>query len=583
MLSEPNKGLLIQEVGVNLDENSFIKLASVIQDEDGMEHYFGLIVLEPGKTTGGTRVAKIVSLVDLSEMIKWPLARPKIFLIGSPKEEWKEEVVPDHQNLPLAATSTVRTFGIPSEWLNVRGGSMKAIILTMSSTERLQTLFPPVGENDRTQTPNLDNSPILKQYILQNQVDAAIFRDDTGKRRSCGPIDQLIVHLKSPLMKPKYLVSPEKRDGEPPISLSRCKANDHAFNHDAFEPTLLSLCGENNCPNSHFNPAQSLPSFVEPVHVNIPDEGCGMSNEDEEMSEVSGEDLSSEKQQEELYRVANDDATNATCFSSRLVSSDQGDKLVALRKLDTQNLKLTQQSGAVSEEDLSETNYKMPQRFRSAMQHINLQMAHLFDTTELQDFSEWFQMIPNDTDPEAFHYNCAICSTRLKDYGIKESNKLSDKDGVLHRNQNANMKELRKHAKLQGHRNAMEFYHDELEAVKFQTLADMNTKRILKIHRNTIRNLKTAFTEAKEDTAFHKHKGLVNLQTSNSLRMGTQCTSEWTSKKMIVIMGEQIHEDFIASLIASDSPFGLICDGSTGKYLSKAEQRRPKANRAKRL
>ena len=557
----PNKGLLIQEAGVNLDENSFIKLTSVPFDEDG-DAFYGLIVLEPGRTTGGTRVAKLSALIDLSEMIKWPLASPTTFLVGNPKEEWEEEDVPPCQSLPIARTSTVRTFGIRSEWLNIKENSIKAIVLTMSTTEKIQTLFPAEETND-AHVPHMEILPQLKEYILENQIDALLLRDDTGKRRSCGPIDSLIVHLNSPLMKPKYLVSPEKKENEPPISLSRCAANDHAFNHEAFEPTLLSLCGENKCPNSHFNPTQSLPSFVELVAANIQDEGCGISNEDEEMSELSGENLSSEKQQEELYRVANDDSSNGTCFSSKKVPSDQADKDVALRKLDIESLKLTQQSGTVNEGDLSETNHKRPQKFKSDMQHINAHMANLFNVTELEEFSEWFQLVQKPN-PEAYHYNCAICSTRRKDYAIKETNKLMDKDGVLHRNRYENMRELRHHAKVQGHRNAMDFYHDELEAEIFQRLAGMNTQRILKVHRNTIRNMKTAFTEAKEDTAFHKHKGLVNLQTSNSLRMGTQCTSEWTSKRMIVLMGQMIHEDFIASLIASDSPFGLICDGSTG-------------------
>merc|ERR1712062_616582 len=39
--------------------------------------------------------------------------------------------------------------------------------------------------------------------------------------------------------------------------------------------------------------------------------------------------------------------------------------------------------------------------------------------------------------------------------------------------------------------------------------------------------------------------------------------SEWSSQRMIHTMGEMEFEDFKASLLASRSPFSLICDGSS--------------------
>ena len=578
----PHKGLIIEEVLVNFDANSLIKLKSIhIDDED--EAFFGLIIIEPGRTTGGVRTAKIVSIIDLAEFIKWPLASPKVFLVGTPKEEWIQQPSPGDQSLPkqcqtlpITASSSIRTFGTPSEWLNVQATGLKAIVLTMSKTQKLKDVFPPEDPNDAFQKPTVDKFPLLKEYLLQNQIDALILRDDQGNTNKCGQIDKLINNMKSDLMDPKglkkYLTSPEKKEGQPPISLSRCHASEHAYHHKAFEPTKLSFCEETKCSNDRFNPTQSLHSLVDPISsnttVNVQDEVCEQSNEDVDMTELSGENLSSAKQQEQLYKVALDDGNGGICSTSKKLAFDQADTSIALRKIEIQELKLTSGSGVVDDADLKETNYKKPESFKNAVDHITDNQADLFDLDELETYSQWFSLVPGEHGKDSYHYNCAICSTKLKEYAIKESNNLATSEGVLHRTKYKNMQELRRHVKTKGHRTAMQFYEDEKEAEMFQKLAGWNMGRETKVYRTTIRNLRTAFTIAKEDMAFHKHKGLVNLQTTNNLGMGTQCTSEWTSKRMIDTMGEMEHEDFIESLIASDSEFALICDGSTGsRYL----------------
>ena len=128
------------------------------------------------------------------------------------------------------------------------------------------------------------------------------------------------------------------------------------------------------------------------------------------------------------------------------------------------------------------------------------------------------------------------------------------------------MRQIRRHAKLLGHGAAMDFWRDEQEAKHHKAISALHSADS-KLQRVTLRNFRTAFTEATEDMAFRKHGPLVDLQTVNSLQMGTQCKSEWSSKRMIHTMGEMEFEDFKASLLASRSPFSLICDGSSGFYL----------------
>ena len=125
------------------------------------------------------------------------------------------------------------------------------------------------------------------------------------------------------------------------------------------------------------------------------------------------------------------------------------------------------------------------------------------------------------------------------------------------------MRQIRSHAKLLGHGAAMDFWRDEQEANHHKAFSALHSTGS-KLQRVTLRNFRTAFTEATEDLAFRKHGPLVDMQTSNGLPMGTQCASEWTSKRMIHLMGEIEFEDFKASLLASRSPFSLICDGSSG-------------------
>ena len=573
MICNLNRGLIINEAGFNFGEESYIELVSIQfedADDSGMVDEnapnIAIVIIEPHRDK--RRRTKMVAAIDISHIIEYPFVSSKYYVVGNPSSEWVEIPAPADQGLPLPASSYARLYGNPREWMNVATQSLKAVILLKSDQINIKDIWPDEA------SPFIDQNPEFAEYLLENQIDVLLATDFNGNRRSCAVIDDYVTNLNTNTMKPRYLTVPRastENNTVKQISINRCGGSFQPFNHREFDPVPPSPFAENKCVNLvQFNQAAQLQSFIAPTISSRESEVCGHgqdSPEDVDMTTLSGEHLSREAQMEAIDAAATSSMDEGFCAYNGSTTTTQANVFAKLRRLELHAARLQNGVAVVTEEALASKDHKKPESFTKAMTFIETHLNKSFNMAELEDFSEWFSIIENSTHPLQSKLICSICSKKSKDYAIKEQSNLGNPHGEpvsFHRYEN--MRQIRSHAKLLGHGTAMDFWRDEQEANHHKAFSALHSTGS-KLQRVTLRNFRTAFTEATEDLAFRKHGPLVDMQTVNGLPMGTQCTSEWTSKRMIHLMGEIEFEDFKASLLASRSPFALICDGSSGIYL----------------
>ena len=428
-----NQGLIINEAGFNFGEDSFIELLSIqLEDADDSgivdenSPHISIVIIEPHRDTSWR--TKIVAAIDISHIIKFPFVSSEYYVVGNPRSEWVEIPAPANQGLPLPASSYARLYGNPRHWMNVGERSLKAIILLRSDTVNIKDIWPEDGSNF------MDQNTDFAEYVKENQIDVLVAKDFNGNRRKCSFVDDYVKNLNANTMSPRYLTvprSPTEENTVKQISINRCGGSFQPFNHREFDPVPPSPFAQNKCANIvPFNQAAQLQSFISPTVSSREPEVCSQdSQEDVDMTYLSGEHLSSEAQMEAINAAATSSMEEGSCAYDGSISTDQANVFVKLRRLELQAVRLETGVPVVTEEALASKDHKKPESFTKAMTFIERHLNQSFNMAELPNYAEWFSIIENSTHPLQSKLICTVCSTKSKEYAIKEKSNLGNPHG----------------------------------------------------------------------------------------------------------------------------------------------------------
>ena len=554
-----SEGIVINEFSPDLGENAFIELLTT-EDQIGEDSpHFGIVIIESyrGNSKQG---AKVVSIMDITDLISWPLVEGSYFLLGNPKDEWIVGRRPQGTSWPYSPSVNIRIYGMENTMLDVSDKKIKAVILT-KSPRSIKEDWP--NSDDSGDVIVLKEHDRLLRHIQEFQIDSVIVRHKKANTKSCGYIDKHIRYLDPKRMNPKYLNSPENLPEYATVTLGRCDPNVLPYYHWIFKGGSPTPFRNNDCRKMPFALDTLLQNCVLPIPESTSqNDPCdGDSEEDIEMEDISGEQLC-DSQVDFLHEAASTDIDMKSCASkSHAVDTKQASNTLTLLAGDITTQKLLNESPIITEEQLAQRNHKKTEEYQGFKDFITEHQSHLFDINELDNFSEWFNLIRNLEEESESRYNCKVC-IHHETYGIKTTNALSRKVGVLDRSASANMQRLRHHSELDSHQDALDFFRQDEEDKLDEHIGELNRNSEPKYLKVTCDNMRTAFIVGTGDLPLESYKLLHNLQRANGHFMGYHCSSRGTCTNMLNVMGDQDFDDMLISFKASQSPFGLICDGS---------------------
>ena len=335
------------------------------------------------------------------------------------------------------------------------------------------------------------------------------------------------------------------------------------------------------------------------------------------MSYLGPEHLDSQCQEELLITASTSKVAEKSCTSEdSFIPADQSVTLNELREADIQRLKLILGKGQISDEELAADNFQHPKKYSEIKAFMQQHQEDLFNFDRLDQYAMWINLIKNEAEPEKSHFNCLLCNKKWEVYGMHQMRTDLAKDrGVLKRNSIENMDKLRRHSLDQSHKDIRDIWLNEQKAKNLHKLFSTSKAYEPTYLRVTNRNFRTAYIMAANDISFRTYPDLRRLQIINGNHMGRYCKTRSTANSMVQvhynpnitrvdlannpglakqllltillmlfseepsyfkiqlpsenlfqtlqIMGKMDMDDFMRSFAASDSPWSLICDGSS--------------------
>ena len=573
-----HKGLLINEVLVDHGTESFVEVLSLpLPDVDELtKPKYGIIIIDTSDIHHNKRFknvrhgAKISTIVDISSIIGFPFTESKYYVIGNPRQTWSGEFhnVDQMLRIDAGAIDYMRTSTRLDEWLHVRPPSIKAIILTKSDTS-IKDVWT-IGQSHL-----LEDHTSLKDYIARFQIDCVMFRGGKANWQTCSPIDEHINVLSPAVMTPRYLPYPMKSAGEIPISVSRCTELNIPYLHSKFKGGSPTPFQGNDCTKMPWNVDKLLSEYLLPVSSRTNNDNCGpLEPEDIDMNDMSGESASTSLQKLEIYNAATTTIPDGpeSSILRNIIPTDQAETILTLRDVGIQSQRLLTQGPSGSDPNEQTANHMRPTRFQVVKEWLKCHVPDLFDFDELENHSEWFDIVENFENPEDSYMLCGICSEHRLEFGIKDRNKLDNGVGIKFFKRKAdNMREILSHSKVGGHKEMIAQVRKDLAVQRLETLQNVNEGRDGCNNRNgeahindvTCNHFRTTFVQGKKALSHETHPALVELQIANKVPMGDGCKSGATSARMTEVLGDMEFDDFIYIFTRSLRPWALICDGSS--------------------
>ena len=632
---------VINEVGPNYNQNSFIELYSKNGIAEGTQLYYGVAVLRVANHKAQVKALFELPREEFEEQAFY-------FTIGTPKTEWYNEAS-SKKGVPLVGGNRqhVKIFGSINDWLNVN--FMVAVILVQSNTP-FTNEWPSITSN-RISSVDLEEEKTLKIFLLVHQIDAIILKKH-GVARGCPPLVNCVAQKMTP---PVLYTTLGAERPQSPFSKNRCltwKPFDHSgYNDGNVTPGLENDCSK---PTWHADPTDFLnvvPSSE--VQSNY----CGNQVDMRRISDdqINADDMaqdhyntitgvpsssttiddqpSSSSAQQSTSEPSEQSSTSTSCSSTRsnLLSSRMAETYIAVKKGEAKRARIAVDidgpatasnapasnsatsnaatSNAASSStppdsalpiNLTPTEVERYMKVKEAVANIKEHQADKLGGQLIQErYWRWFQYLFDEFEPEDSKFNCEFCAKHLE--GTRHSNALSTKDGILHNRKDVNMQALRRHEGTDSHKLAMQVERREWASnLGFVIEEDLKRKED-EVNQITNRHFKLVFYATIHYMSFNAHPSLVELLETEA-DMGQGCRTPKAAKRMANFMSRVIKDDLFALMRKSTSPIFLICDGSedlsqnhffvtifqwVGKFkfvgLSKAEQGRPKVDQAKRL
>lgn len=202
------------------------------------------------------------------------------------------------------------------------------------------------------------------------------------------------------------------------------------------------------------------------------------------------------------------------------------------------------------------------------IEQIEKHQSNLIPTNIIRDNKQWFEYLFNEIDPKKSTYRCRLCFEHYDKFSLEKryKNSLAYKEGTLKSDKSENMKTIRDHANTPGHKTIIQILEQQSAKklrTDFENIQERENEALGGKLRVTSAMFRTVFIEIKRNIPFDSHTSLVSLQQINGINMGYHHFDRYGATKMMESMSSYMHRLLINHMLAKESPFSIIIDGST--------------------